>query len=242
MSSTSFENYSKLAGSTDVGNTEVSGRYSFQSLAERRIVLDVIEKLRLSSDDSLLEIGCGPGNLLIPLSYIVNHATGIDNEAALARLAARCGASSQVTLMAGDFLSMPLPPQLFSKILIYSVIQYMENPAQATAFAVRALSLLAPGGRLLLGDLPNRDKKSRFQSTPEGMRSTAEWRSELSTVGPHPISGFPADGQLVEVDDVFTLRLLEVGRESGFESYLLPQPSNLPFGNSREDLIFVAPR
>jgi SAM-dependent methyltransferase len=242
LSSISFENYSKLATSTDIGYTEVSGRYQFQSSAERRIVLDVIEKMRLSSEDSLLEIGCGPGNLLIPLSYIVNDAMGIDNEAMLARLAARGGASSKVTLIAGDFLSMPAPPRAFSKILIYSVIQYMEDFTQAVAFAMRALSLLAPGGRLLLGDLPNRDKKARFQSTPEGMRAASEWRSELSTAGPHPISGFPADSRLVEVNDVFILRLLELTRQSGFESYVLPQPSNLPFGNSREDLLFVAPR
>ena len=242
MSSTSFENYSKLARQHDTGNTEVAGRYRFQASAERRIINDVIGKLAINSDDSLLEIGCGPGNILLPLSYQVARAAGIDNEAALGRLAARCGRSMHIATYPGDFLSMELPEPLFSKVLIYSVLQYVDSLASAIRFLRRALSLLCPGGRLMLGDLPNHDKKRRFTESQSGMLASQEWSALVSDAGLHPLSGLPQDNRVLVVDDDLLLSLLKCGRTDGYESYLLPQPTDLPFGHTRDDLIFVAPR
>lgn len=242
MSSTSFDNYSQLARLQDADNTEVAGRYSFQSSAERRIIKDVTEKLALNSDDSLLEIGCGPGNILLPLSYQVARSAGIDNHAALERLAARCGKPMHIETYPGDFLSMELPSPLFSKVLIYSVLQYVDSVASAIQFLQRALSLLRPGGRLMLGDLPNQDKKHRFMVSQAGAIASQEWRTLVEDVGSHPLSDLPQDDRLLVVNDDLLLTLLQCGRKEGYESYLLPQPTDLPFGHTREDLIFVASR
>lgn len=242
MSSTSFDNYSQLARQHDAGNIEVAGRYRFQSSAERRIINDVAGKLAINSDDSLLEIGCGPGNILLPLSYQVARSAGIDNDAALGRLAARCGTPMHIETYPGDFLSMELPEPLFSKVLIYSVLQYVDSLASAIRFLRRALSLLCPGGRLMLGDLPNPDKKRRFTESQAGMLASQEWSALVSNAGSHPLSGLPQDNRLLVVNDDLLLSLLKYGRTEGYESYLLPQPTDLPFGHTRDDLIFVAPR
>jgi len=37
------------------------------------------------------------------------------------------------------------------------------------------------------------------------------------------------------------MKILLHARKKGFHSYLLEQPSNLPFGNSREDILIVGP-
>jgi ubiquinone/menaquinone biosynthesis C-methylase UbiE len=240
MSNKSLENYARLAEREDANHTEVAGRYSFQASAERHIIRDVAEKLALDGDDSLLEIGCGPGNLLLPLSYMVASATGIDNGSALARLAARSGGNVHLTLLAGDFLSMNLPQTRFSKILVYSVVQYVDSEASALRFLDRALTLLKSGGRLLLGDLPNTDKKRRFVQSPAGQRLSAEWSERVAGAGAHPISSLPADERLLTVDDALVLKLLSHGRARGFETYLLEQSPLLPFGNTREDLLFVS--
>lgn len=241
MSSTSFDNYARLAQLQEADNTEVAGRYTFQSSAERRIIKDVTEKLALDSDDSLLEIGCGPGNLLLPLSYQVARCASIDNHAALERLTARCGTPMHIETYSGDFLSMELPGSLFSKVLIYSVLQYVDSQASAIHFLRRALSLLRPGGRLLLGDLPNQDKKRRFTQSQAGVLASQEWLALVSDAGAHPLSGLPEDDRLLVVNDDLLLTLLKCGRAEGYESYLLSQPAGLPFGHTREDLLFVAP-
>ena len=242
MSSKSFENYARISEIQTVSHTEVAGRYDFQASAQRRIIIDVMTKLELSADDVLLEVGCGPGNLLLPLSHMTARAVGIDNAGSLQRLAARAGEPACVEALAGDFMTMELPSTRFSKILIYSVIQYMSSEASALAFVRRAFDLLKPGGRLLVGDLPNRDKKRRFSSSSAGAIATAEWQKLLSTTARHPMAALPEDDCMVQVDDAFVLSLMRFTRESGFESYLLSQPADLPFGNSREDLLVVAPR
>jgi hypothetical protein len=56
--------------------TEQAGRYAFQAEAERLILADVMSKLQLDPADTLLVVGCGPGTLLIPLSFVVAQATG----------------------------------------------------------------------------------------------------------------------------------------------------------------------
>jgi hypothetical protein len=42
--------------------TEQAGRYAFQAEAERLILADVVSKLQLDPADTLLVVGCGPGN------------------------------------------------------------------------------------------------------------------------------------------------------------------------------------
>ena len=241
MSSTSFDNYSRIALLEGASDIEVAGRYGFQSSAERRIVRDVFEKLALISDDSLLEIGCGPGNILLPLSYQVKRCAGIDNHAALQRLGRRCGTASHIETYPGDFLAMELPEVSFSKILVYSVLQYLDSCEQAVEFVQRALSLLHAGGRLMIGDLPNKDKKRRFTNSQTGTRTSQEWAALVSSSGDHLMSNLPTDERLLEVNDAFVLELLLQGRAAGHESYLLPQPDDLPFGHTREDILFIAP-
>lgn len=242
MSLKSFENYTQLAQIADANHTEVAGRYDFQASAERRILLDVIGKLKFASNDSLLEIGCGPGNLLIPLSYHVASSTGIDNSASLIRLANRCGKEMSIASYAGDFLTMYLPDTKYSKILIYSVIQHCDDLATAKQFLKRALSLLPPGGRLLLGDLPNQDRKHRFGQSNSGKLASETWIRQLSGGPAHRMATLQHDDLLLPVNDDAIFALMKFGRNEGFESYLLPQPADLPFGNTREDILFVAPK
>jgi 16S rRNA A1518/A1519 N6-dimethyltransferase RsmA/KsgA/DIM1 with predicted DNA glycosylase/AP lyase activity len=109
MSKVSFENYKHLALLPDVNNTTVSGRYTFQAEAERKILFDLLLKLDLNVSDSLLEIGCGPGNLLVPLSGFCRTSAGIDNEASLSRLRARFDSETEIHCYPGDFLEMALP-------------------------------------------------------------------------------------------------------------------------------------
>jgi len=43
----------------------------------------VAERIGLRGDESLLDIGCGPGLLAIGFALFVEHCTGIDPEAAM---------------------------------------------------------------------------------------------------------------------------------------------------------------
>ena len=240
MSIIAFENYQHIAQMTDASNTEVAGRFMFQQEAERRILSDLLIKLDLKVTDILLEIGCGPGNLLVPLANFCAQATGIDNEAAIARLNNRLAKCVKITGIAGNFFQMNLPATSFDKIIIYSVLQYMSNQEEAFYFIDRALSLLQPGGRLLVGDLPNCNKKVRFGSSKTGQQTAMKYAEQLKSSGSHPMEVTETDSSLVAVDDSFLLDLMMHIRNKGFEAYVLPQPLDLPFGGSREDILVMA--
>lgn len=239
MSSKSFDNYQQIAELQTIGHTEVAGRYAFQAAAERRVIRDVADKLSLECNDSLLEIGCGPGNLLIPLSFIVEKSYGIDNAGALKRMKERAGNTDSITAITGNFLQMKLPDIRFDKILIYSVLHYLTNVDEAKTFISRALGLLSPGGRLLIGDLPNIDKRERWSKSESGKISTANWQKQVSNAGQHPLTFQPCDQNIISINDATVLSLMQEGRMLGYESYLLPQKNDLPFGNTREDILFI---
>jgi ubiquinone/menaquinone biosynthesis C-methylase UbiE len=94
MSRKSFENYGKLSASLN-NHTAIAGRYPVQEEAEKNILPDIIKKLHLNFLDNFLEIGCGTGNLLIPVAFLVRNATGIDHTSCLKSLRQRCDSENK---------------------------------------------------------------------------------------------------------------------------------------------------
>lgn len=243
MTGTAADAYGRMAG-LDLSPTRQAGRYDVQAESERRILPDVIAKLDIRADVSLLDIGCGPGNLLVPLSFLVARATGIDHPAILSRYASRLEAKA-ISLVAGTFPSTR-PDGTFDRILCYSVLSCLPDMVAATAFVADAARLLNHGGRLLIGDLPSRGKKKRFLESDAGRAFDREWRTAAADRQPSP-ADVAADQMMQDVamkgdfTDAELAFLVGHMREAGFHAYLLPQPPDLPFGHTREDILLIRP-
>tara|TARA_B100000795_G_scaffold167858_1_gene126369 strand:- start:1395 stop:1685 length:291 start_codon:yes stop_codon:yes gene_type:complete len=63
-----------------------SSRYSFQQKYEGFILLAILDKMKLNNHDTFLDIGCNVGIQLIPLSFLVKNAYGIDHKFCLQKL------------------------------------------------------------------------------------------------------------------------------------------------------------
>ena len=236
MSRISYENFGKVAQNLEdcIG---ISGRYKIQYEAEKKILADVIKKLELQSKDSVLEIGCGAGNLLIPFSFFVRKITGIDHPACIKRLKDRFSQTKNVSLISGNFLDINLDKK-YNKILCYSVIHYLENRNEVFKFIYKALQLLVPGGMALFGDIPNQSTKKRFVNSEQGRKFVSKWEELLKrqkdfnneTITQNP------DKKNVQFDDDLLLKILKLFRDKGYHTYVFPQPPELPFGNTREDI------
>lgn len=232
MGRQTFDNYG-LRSSTLESATEVSGRYSSQQESERLVVRDVAVKLDVSPSDALLEVGCGPGQILIPLSFLVSRAVGVDHPQVIATFRERFRGEN-VELRSGNFIDLKID-EGFDKILIYSVVQCLESDEEALEFVLKAAALLRPGGRMLIGDLPNVDLKNRFLATDFGKKFARDFGRESV---PARVDGTSEDAKLVHINDKLILNILEHGRRHGFETHLLAQPDALPFGHTREDIVF----
>jgi SAM-dependent methyltransferase len=235
MGRASFEAYGKLANSS-LSLTQQAGRYPVQAEAERLIAPDVAAKLELLPSDTLVDIGCGPGTILRALAPTVASATGIDHPDTINQLRPRV-AGTNVALLAGNFLDLKVDVRA-TKVVAYSVIQYTASPEEARRFVDKALALLEPGGRLLVGDLPNVDLRRRFQGSEEGRRFDIEWKRLAKGGDAGPVLD---DSEQFVVDDAFVAGLLLHCRSKGFDAWLVRQAPDLPFGNTREDLLVRRP-
>ena len=240
MGRQSFKNYGQRAKLLD-DFTIISGRYSIQKNAEKLILLDIIKKLDLNLNDCCLDIGCGVGNFLIPLSFIVKNITGIDHDLIMKKLIKRFPILDNIKLIAGNFLDLQINEK-FDKVIIYSVLHYLESEGEVLDFINKALSILNPGGKVLLGDIPNKSKRSRFLSSKEGKKFQLEWKKKISETQEENdstsiLSKLPIDNDLVEFRDDFLLKILKDLKSKGYHASILSQPQELPFGFTREDIL-----
>lgn len=237
MSRIEFGNYGIRAGA-ELSFTEIAGRYTSQVESEREIFLDVVQKLDISPKDVLLEIGCGPGQILIPLSFLVSEATGVDHPEVCSVLSGRLK-TDNLEVLGGNFLDVNID-KLFSKILCYGVLSTL-SPTEVEDFVLKALSLLRPGGRMLIGDFANVDKKARFLNSETGRVFEKDWRDRGLSSSKEDSMQLPIDTDRIVFTDEIVLGLVGLIRRNGFHCYVLPQPEALPWGNSREDLLVVRP-
>ena len=238
MAGTPFDYFGKNA--SELKNfAEIAGRYDFQRQAEQYLLYYLLEKLSLSPEDDLLEIGCGAGNLLIPLSFFVHSVTGIDHPNLLAQLTSRLPKDNgTMTLVPGEFPRTEVQGT-FSRILIYSVIHYLRDEEAVLAFIRTAAALLQPGGKMLIGDIPNKDIRARFLATERGKAFSAEWKERIEQEqkkNPR-VNQLAAATPLVTISDAFVEKIITVCEGLQMRATRVLQPETLSFGYTREDII-----
>jgi hypothetical protein len=121
-------------------------------------------------------------------------------------------------------------------IIAYSVLHYVFVEGNLFGFLDQAIHLLAPGGSLLVGDIPNVSKRKRFFATRAGAayHRCFTGRDEDPTVDFNCVE----DGKL---DDGVLMGLVLRARAAGCDAYMLPQADDLPLANRREDLLIRKP-
>jgi SAM-dependent methyltransferase len=208
--------------------------------AEDRILESISGLLGLENARGLrvVDIGCGCGVLarrIIELCRERSHDLVLvdsaemlgqhDDDAAIRKVTGRFPTTAPLL----DFCAGRA-----DAVIVYSVLHYVFAEGDADEFVEGALALLAPGGRILFGDLPNESKRRRFFASDAG---AAYHRAFMATDDPPPVN----EMKDTMIDDAAILRLVSRARERGFDAYVLPQPDDLPFANRREDVLVRRP-
>ncbi len=121
-------------------------------------------------------------------------------------------------------------------ILVYSVLHCVFIDGNVWDFLDRALELLAEGGQMLIGDIPNVSKRRRFFSSANGVRFHKDF---MKTEDPPEVHFNRVERHLI--DDSVIMGLVGRARSQGFDAYVVPQPSGLPMANRREDVLIRRP-
>jgi hypothetical protein len=124
----------------------------------------------------------------------------------------------------------------FDAIIIYSVLHYVIPGYDLFDFFDSSISLLAPGGMMLIGDIPNISKRRRFFASENGVRFH---KANMKTTEPPDVKFNTLEPN--SIDDALVFALLLRARSNGFDAYVLPQAPDLWMANRREDLLIVRP-
>jgi len=249
MGRQAFDNFGIAAERAD-NYIIAASRYLHQVEQEKNIVPDIVNKLKITAKDVCLDIGCGTGNIAIPLSIVSKKIIGIDHHKCIDKLRKRISGIKNIFLISGNFLDINIKKS-FDKIIVYSVLQYLSDKNELFRFIDKAIDLLKPNGKLLLGDLPNSSKEKRFFDSRTGKKYQKKWDKERQKFKKRAeggdecigdlLYGISKDSKYVAINDDLVLTILAHTRGKGFDAYVLPQPKELPFGYSREDIIIEKP-
>jgi len=238
-----FEDFRKLASDKSLSKYERIGfPDSYRSGKEEDIFQDIKQKLSKLGEQQKTVLDIGPGcsdlpRMLIDLCQEKKHSlTLIDSAEMLALL------PNESFIQKIDAMYPNCPAAISALqgkvdvILCYSVLHYILVDVAFFRFLDTSLSLLAPGGQFLIGDIPNISKRKRFFASDTGIRSHQEFMktTELPKVTFNQI-------EHDQIDDAIVLSLLLRARAQGFDAYVLPQNPALPMANRREDILITRP-
>ncbi|MEX0675630.1 MAG: class I SAM-dependent methyltransferase [Pirellulales bacterium] len=115
-----------------------------------------LERLRLKPGQTILEVGPGPGRLLVPASFRVlpgGRAIGVDIQFKMIELLKRRAAKSGVTnltTLVGDATALKLPGESVDLAYLCTVLGEIPDRAAALAECYRVLK---PGGALSITEI-----------------------------------------------------------------------------------------
>jgi 2-polyprenyl-3-methyl-5-hydroxy-6-metoxy-1,4-benzoquinol methylase len=107
-------------------------------------IRDFVTQVAPATGQTLLDIGCGPGQFIDLARNAGFTVTGLEYNPVLA---ARARARSGADIIEGDFLSIDLGDRRFDVVTMLDLIEHVSDPVAALA---RCRELLNPGGRLVV--------------------------------------------------------------------------------------------
>ncbi|MCP3982076.1 MAG: class I SAM-dependent methyltransferase [bacterium] len=239
-----FDDFRKLAQDESLSPHEKVGfPDSYREGKGQAIFADILDKVGRLRDQgrTVVDVGAGCGELaMLMIDHCRTHNHGlvlIDSPEVLDQLPDE----PFLTKVGGRFPgeTRDALAALVGKtdaVVCYDVLQVVFAEGNSVDFFDRALELLAPGGQLLFGDIPNVSKRKRFFASGTGIQFHKEF---MQTEDAPDVEFNAVEPQ--QMDDAVLLGLVMRARAAGFDAYWMPQPAELPMANRREDLLVIRP-
>lgn len=239
----SFEDFRRMAADESLSSCEKAGfPDSYRKGKEQSILEAILAALPLLAQTHKVVLDIGPGCselalLLIDLCRKNDHTLLlVDSEEVLSHLPDESFMKKFSAYYPNcDSLRQDYRGKV-NVILTYSVLHYVFTEGNLWDFLDSSLELLAEGGEMLIGDIPNVSKRKRFFCSRQGIKFHQEFTGaqNLPEVNFNHI-------QRHLIDDSVILSLLTRARNQGFDAYVFPQRNDLPMANRREDILIRRP-
>ena len=137
----------------------------------------IVQWCGAGTDDTVLDVACGPGLLACAFAKVAKHATGIDMTPAMleqARKTQQEQGLKNVTWQQGDVYSLPFPPEQFSIVSSRFVFHHLQDPLAALKEMKRVCK---PGGKIVVADMSPSPEKADALNAAELLRDPSHVRS-----------------------------------------------------------------
>lgn len=243
FSNLSYDDFKELAKDPTLSRYEKIGfPNSYREGKELEIFEDIKRKLTKLSEEGSVVLDVGPGCSDLPMMLIEQCESYsqklllVDSSEMLALLPDKPFIKKYAGIYPDVFNNFDELRETVDVLLVYSVLHYVFTEGNLYRFLDKSLSLLSPGGQMLIGDIPNISKRKRFFSSKAGVDFHQKFTGTLAE--PEVLFNKVEDDHL---DDSVVLGLINRARLQGFDAYVLPQSINLPMANRREDILIVRP-
>ncbi|MEM7373475.1 MAG: class I SAM-dependent methyltransferase [Bacteroidota bacterium] len=121
-----------------------------------RIAEHIAKHLDLQPEDRLLDVCCGNGMLSSRLAVKCGEVVGVDLSEGLVQQAQSHFPRTNISYLQGDATRLgEVVNGPFDKINLYFSFQYLDSFSKGKQALTEMLGLLAPGGTIFIGDVPD---------------------------------------------------------------------------------------
>jgi ubiquinone/menaquinone biosynthesis C-methylase UbiE len=165
------------------------------STGKSPLLAPLLDTVRPTGTDRLLDVGCGPGRMTLMLAPLVKEAIGIDLTPEMltqARAAQAAQGVTNVRWQQGDVLPLPFGDGSFSIVTTQATFHHFADPAAVLAEMAR---VCAPGGRIVVNDMTFDPAKAQAFDRMERLRDP----SHLRVLSPDELRGLGRAAGLEEL-------------------------------------------
>ena len=152
-----------FAGSASIRNEEALNR--------------IVQWAGTGSQDTVLDVACGPGLLVCAFARMAKHATGVDMTPAMleqARTLQQARSLSNVSWQPGNVYSLPFPQPQFSIVSSRFAFHHFQDPLAALKEMKRVCK---PGGHIVVADMSPLPEKAAALNAAEFLRDPSHARA-----------------------------------------------------------------
>ena len=221
-------------------NIITSGRYFITQWGyKKKLALDIAKKLDLNKADHVLDLGCNIGIYHKYLHHKVSSLLGIDASANVIEKAKLQNRFSNVEYQFLDLTKeWPNFSRQYSKVLVYSVVHFLDSTEQLDALIRRINLVLAPGGKILFGEVRTSEKYNDFleKQRTKTSKTMRDYVFQLNKFFQHAylgkIEGFPCTRYESQ-------KFIKICEDNGFQVDEIDQENFHPFYNTCSDFVLT---
>jgi len=130
--------------------------------AHEELIFSIIEKLKITISDEVLDVGCGAGVITTPLSAYVGKIIGVDAAPSMIQYL-----PPRIEKCIAEANKLPFKNNSFDKVLCHSVFQYFPNLKYAEKAIIEMFRVCRKGGMIYIMDIPDEDKREAYLRVKE---------------------------------------------------------------------------